>query len=40
MLILPLALVEQAIVDARQKLAEGKPLGFDIDSIIATAEKR
>ena len=32
--------LEQAIVNARQKLAEGKPLGFDIDSIIAAAEKR
>jgi hypothetical protein len=32
--------LEAAIVSARQKIAEGKPLGFDIDSLIAAAGKR
>jgi len=32
--------LEKAIVDARQKLTDGKPLGFDIDSLIAEATKR
>jgi hypothetical protein len=32
--------LEPAIVSARQKLAEGKPLGFDIESLITAAEKR
>jgi hypothetical protein len=32
--------LEPAIVSARQKLAEGKPLGFDIEPIIAAAQKR
>jgi hypothetical protein len=32
--------LEQAIVNARQKIAEGKPLGFDVDPIIAAAGKR
>ncbi len=32
--------LEQAIVNARQKLAEGKPLGFEIDPIIAAAKKK
>ena len=31
---------EEAIVSARQKIAEGKLLGFDIDLIIAAAGKR
>jgi hypothetical protein len=31
--------LESAITSARQKIAEGKPLGFDIDSIIAAAKK-
>jgi len=32
--------LEAAIVSARQKIAEGKPLGFDIDEIIAAARKQ
>jgi len=32
--------LEPAIVSARQKIAEGKPLGFDIEPIIAAAGKR
>jgi hypothetical protein len=32
--------LETAIVNARQKIAEGKPLGFDIDPLIAEAGKR
>jgi hypothetical protein len=32
--------LEPAIVNARQKIAEGKPLGFDIDPIITAAEKQ
>jgi len=32
--------LEAAIVSARQKIAEGKPLGFDIESLIAAAGKR
>ncbi|HWV98637.1 MAG TPA: hypothetical protein VNZ64_02980 [Candidatus Acidoferrum sp.] len=32
--------LEAAIVSARQKLAEGKPLGFDIDPLITAAGKR
>jgi hypothetical protein len=32
--------LEAAIVSARQKSAEGKPLGFDIEPLIATAGKR
>jgi hypothetical protein len=32
--------LEAAIVSARQKIAEGKPLGFDIDSLIEAAGKR
>lgn len=32
--------LEAAIVSARQKIAEGKPLGFDIEPIIAAAGKR
>jgi hypothetical protein len=31
--------LEAAIVSARQKIAEGKPLGFDIESIITAAGK-
>jgi len=32
--------LEAAIVSARQKIAEGKPLGFEIEPLIAAAEKR
>jgi hypothetical protein len=32
--------LEAAIVSARQKIAEGKPLGFDIESLIVAAGKR
>jgi hypothetical protein len=32
--------LEAAIVSARQKIAEGKPLGFDIDSLMVEAGKR
>ncbi|MGO8700102.1 MAG: hypothetical protein ACLQVY_20630 [Limisphaerales bacterium] len=32
--------LETAIVSARQKIAESKPLGFDIESLIADAAKR
>ena len=32
--------LEPAIVNARQKIAEGKLLGFDIEPIIAAAGKR
>ena len=32
--------LEPAIVSARQKIAEGKPLGFDIEPIIAAAKKQ
>jgi hypothetical protein len=32
--------LEAAIVSARQKLADGKPLGFDIDPLITAAGKR
>jgi hypothetical protein len=32
--------LEPAILSARQKIAEGKPLGFDIEPIIAAAGKR
>ena len=32
--------LEEAIVSARQKIAEGKPLGFDIEPLIAEAKKR
>ena len=32
--------LEPAIVSARQKIAEGKPLGFDIEPILETAGKR
>jgi len=31
--------LEQAIVNAREKITEGKPLGFDMEGIIAAAEK-
>ena len=32
--------LEQAIVQARQKIAEGQPLGFDIEPLIAEVRKR
>ena len=32
--------LEAAIVNARQKIAEGKPLGFDIEPLIEAAGKR
>lgn len=32
--------LEAAIVSARQKIAEGKPLGFDIEPLIAEVRKR
>jgi hypothetical protein len=32
--------LEQAIVNARQKIAEGKPLGFDIEPLLEAAGKR
>jgi hypothetical protein len=32
--------LEAAIVSARQKSAEGKPLGFDIEPLIAGVGKR
>lgn len=32
--------LESAIVNARQKLAEGKPLGFDIEPLISAVGKR
>jgi len=32
--------LEGAIVRAREKIAVGKPLGFDIGPLIATAGKR
>jgi hypothetical protein len=32
--------LETAITNARQKIREGKPLGFEIDSLIAAARKR
>jgi len=32
--------LEAAIVNARQKIAEGKPLGFDIEPLIETVGKR
>lgn len=32
--------LESAIVSARQKIAEGKPLGFDVDPIVAAARGR
>jgi len=32
--------LEEAIVSARQKLAEGKPLGFDIEPLIEAVRKR
>jgi hypothetical protein len=32
--------LEAAIVSAREKIAVGKPLGFDIGPLIATAGKR
>ena len=32
--------LETAIVNARQKVAEGKPLGFDIEPLIAAVRKR
>jgi len=32
--------LEAAILNARQKIAEGKPLGFDIEPLIETARKR
>jgi hypothetical protein len=32
--------LEEAIVSARQKIAEGKPLGFDIEPLIAETGKR
>jgi hypothetical protein len=32
--------LEAALVSARQKIAEAKPLGFDIDTLIAEAAKR
>jgi hypothetical protein len=31
--------LETAIVSARQKIAEGKPLGFDIETLVAAARK-
>ena len=32
--------LETAIINARQKLAEGKPLGFEIEPLIEAAKKR
>jgi hypothetical protein len=32
--------LESAIVNARQKIADGKPLGFDIEPLISTVGKR
>jgi hypothetical protein len=32
--------LEAAIISARQKITEGKPLGFDIDALIAATGKR
>lgn len=32
--------LESAIVNARRKIAEGKPLGFDVEAIIAAAGKQ
>jgi hypothetical protein len=32
--------LEAAIVSAREKIAQGKPLGFDIQSLMADAAKR
>jgi hypothetical protein len=32
--------LEEAILSARQKIAEGKPLGFDIEPLIAETSKR
>ena len=32
--------LEQAIVNARQKIAEGKPLGFEIEPLLESAGKR
>ena len=32
--------LEDAIVSARRKIAEGKPLGFDIEPLIEAAGKR
>ena len=32
--------LETAIVSARQKIAEGKALGFDIEPLIAEVKKR
>jgi len=32
--------LEQAIVTARQKIAEGKSLGFDIEPLIEAVGKR
>jgi hypothetical protein len=32
--------LEAAIVNARQKISEGKPLGFDIEPVVAEAGKR
>ena len=32
--------LEEAIVSARRKIAEGKPLGFDIEPLIEEAGKR
>jgi hypothetical protein len=31
--------LEQAIVNARRKIADHQPLGFEIDPLIAAAEK-
>jgi hypothetical protein len=32
--------LEGAVIRAREKIADNKPLGFDIDDIIADANKR
>jgi hypothetical protein len=32
--------LEAALVSARQKIAEAKPLGFDLDTLLAEAAKR
>ncbi len=32
--------LEAAIIIARQKIAEGKPLGFDIEPLVAAAGQR
>jgi len=38
--VLPGFMKPAAIVNARQKIAEGKPLGFDIEPLIETVRKR